>query len=302
MKTNFDNIDTFLIWLYLFIDDLFQQTELPLYTMRLSNNQEPYFTDVELFTCAIFTEIVGCNNKKHGHRYLKQHYFAWFPKLPSYEVYNRKLDKYHEALTYMFKMLRNRLTMPQPVIAQIDTAPIVVCQQQHIAKANAARPVVAVGYCASKKEFYRGVKLQLITLKRDTLLPLPIDYTIEAASVHDLEIAKQTLPYSDLENSDLYGDKAYIDADFQLELFETKGINLITPTKKQKGQPEFTLFQKAYNAIHSSIRQPIDTLFGWINDQTHIENASKVRSINGLFYHINVKMVAALLLLMFSFN
>ena len=57
MKEKCDNIDSFLIWLYIFIDDLFQQAELPLYAMRLSNNGHSYLSDVELFTYAIFTEI-----------------------------------------------------------------------------------------------------------------------------------------------------------------------------------------------------------------------------------------------------
>jgi len=104
-----------------------------------------------------------------------------------------------------------------------------------------------------------------------------------------------------LENIDLYADKAYIDKNFQLDLFDNIRVKLMTPKKKTKGQRHFTLFQQAFNTIHSSIRQPIETLFGWINDQTNIENASKVRSVEGLLYHINVKMVAALMMLIVQF-
>jgi len=58
MKLKFDLIDIFLIWIYNFFDNPFAQTELKFYAMRLSNNSNPYFTDAELFTCAIFTEVV----------------------------------------------------------------------------------------------------------------------------------------------------------------------------------------------------------------------------------------------------
>jgi hypothetical protein len=300
MKYQSQNHDDSLIQIYLLIEPLFGQTELPLYTERFSNNKSPHFTDAELFTCAIFTEVIGCKNKKQGYLFIRNHYSSWFPNLPHYEVYNRKLNKYHEALAYIFLVLRNRYGIYPGSGGMVDTAPITVCQAHHAFHSRAAQPFVSKGYCPAKKKYYVGAKLQLIAQKKTIGLPLPVSYHLETASKHDLEIAKQTLPYVDVEKIDLYGDKAYIDRDFQLDLFENNSINLITPIKKRKGQPHLTLFQRAYNTIHSSIRQTIDTLFGWINEKTGIQNASKVRSVEGLFYHVNVKMVAALIMLLFS--
>jgi hypothetical protein len=300
MKLQSLDHDDLLIWLYLLIDPLFKQTELPLFTERLSNNKNPRFTDVELFTCALFTEIIGCKNKKQGFRFIRNHYVTWFPKLPQYEVYNRKLNKFHEALTYIFMVVRNKYGIYQGSLGMIDTAPITVCQAHHTFRSRTAQPYVSKGYCSAKKRYYIGAKLQIIAQKRLKGLPMPFCYNLETAAKHDLEIAKETLPYSDVESIDLYGDKAYIDHDFQLDLFENNSINLITPVKKPRGQSKLTLFQQAANTIHSSIRQTIDTLFGWINELTGIENASKVRSVDGLFYHVNVKMTAAMIILLCS--
>lgn len=301
MKLKFSDIDTLLIWLYLMIDDMYKKTALQLCFLRLSNNQYPIFSDTELLTCAIFSELVGCKNRKHGYQYIRNHYSAWFPHLPSYEVYSRRLNKFQDALSYIFMVLVKKYNSAHQSVAIIDTAPIMVCQSQHAYNSKAAQPFVSKGYCAAKKQYYIGTKLQIIAQKRTNALPFPIDYHLETASTHDLEIAKQTAPYIELENIDLYGDKAYIDQNFQLELFENNRINLKTPIKKQKGQKQLTLFQQAANTIHASTRQPIDTLFGWINNKTNIENASKVRSINGLFYHVNVKMVTAVLFMILTF-
>lgn len=163
--------------------------------------------------------------------------------------------------------------------------------------AKAAQPFVSKGYCATKKKYYVGAKLQIVAQARAHKLPLPVEFALASASIHDLNIAKETLPETDLQNIELYGDKAYKDQTFQLELFENKRINVITPIKKRKGQKNLTLFQLATNSIHSSIRQPIEALFGWIQKKTNIQNASKVRSQNGLFYHVSIKMLAALLCL-----
>jgi len=64
MKQKFDSIDNLLVWLFLFIDKQYNHTELPLYSLRISNNNVAFFTDVELYTCAIFTELLKMPNKK----------------------------------------------------------------------------------------------------------------------------------------------------------------------------------------------------------------------------------------------
>lgn len=299
MKTNFSDVDSFLVWLYLTIDNMNTQTELALYTERFSNNCVPHFTDTELFTCAIFTEMLGCHSKKSGYDYIKRNYQSWFPFLTVYEVYSRKLNKFQEALAYIYKVICNRYFPYNGNEVVIDTAPIVVCKQQHSAKSKTGKPLVNKGYCASKKMYYNGVKLQVIAQLRNNILPFPFDYEIESASVHDLTIAKQSL--SDYKNLDVYADKAYCDETYKQDLFEYNDINLITPIKKKKGGNELTLFQKCFNYLHSSKRQPIENLFGWIDKKTDIENANRVRSIDGLFYHVNVKMVAALLWLIVKF-
>lgn len=301
MRLKFDDCQSLLIWLYIEISELFSQTELPLYTERFSNNRVPVFTDAELFTCSVFAELMGCRTKKHGYRYLRTHFHSWFPRLPSYEVYSRKLNKYHEALGYIFMVLSRKHGRADQPFVMIDTEPIEVCQPQHSRHSKAAQPFVSKGYCAAKKKYYVGAKLQLVGQGRCRRLPFPIEYSVATASAHDLEIAKETLPHSLCESIDLYGDKAYAGQSFQLELFENKGINMITPIKREKGQTHLMLFQQASNSIHASIRQPIDTLFGWINDKTGIQNASKVRSMNGLFYHVAIKMLAALIALIVEF-
>lgn len=147
----------------------------------------------------------------------------------------------------------------------IDTAPIEVCQAHHAYHAKAARPFVSKGYCAAKKKYYIGAKLQIVAQARTQPLPFPFEFSLASALFHNLTIAKATLLDSEFYHIDLYSDNAYIDHEFQSELWETKGINLITPVKKKKGQSQLTLFQQASNSIHSLLRQPIDALFAWIN-------------------------------------
>ena len=49
------------------------------------------------------------------------------------------------------------------------------------------------------------------------------------------------------------------------------------------------------NKAVSSIRQPIESFFNWLNEKTQIQYAGKVRSSKGLFVHIFGKIATALL-------
>jgi len=191
MKLQFDDYDSLLIWLYVEISDFFAQTELPLYTMRFSPNAVPYFTDAELLTCGIFAELIGSRDRKAGYRYIKTHYRSWFPALPCYEVYNRKLNRFHEALGYLYKLFVRKYGWADQAIAMIDTQPIEVCQPQHANNSKTAQPFVSKGYCAAKKKYYIGAKLQIIAQGRRHKLPFPTEFALASASIHDLEIASK---------------------------------------------------------------------------------------------------------------
>ncbi len=59
-------------------------------------------------------------------------------------------------------------------------------------------------------------------------------------------------------------------------------LTVLTPVTKQKGQKQ----EQWLSTAVSRIRQPIETLFGWIEEKTGIECAGKVRCYNGLMIHV----------------
>ena len=42
------------------------------------------------------------------------------------------------------------------------------------------------------------------------------------------------------------------------------------------------------------VRQPVESLFNWINQKTELQNASKVRALNALMVHIFGALATAL--------
>lgn len=102
-------------------------------------------------------------------------------------------------------------------------------------------------------------------------------------SVHDLHYMKDVkLEYHDCS---IHGDKGYIRADVQFDLFETGHIRLECPYQlNQKAwKPTFIPLAKA--------RKRIETIFSQLSDQyLVIKNYAKI--INGLFARIIGKISA----------
>ncbi len=61
---------------------------------------------------------------------------------------------------------------------------------------------------------------------------------------------------------------------------EDQNLVVLTPVKKQRRQ-NLNADEKQRSTAISRIRQPIESLFSWIEQQKRIECASKVRSYRG---------------------
>lgn len=94
-----------LIQIYMYICDLYDQ-ELKYYCQRYSNNSNPAFTDQEIMTIYIFAG--HCQKYfqiKDIHNFTSEYLSSRFPKLPSYQTFNLRLNRLDEA----FRILSQRL-------------------------------------------------------------------------------------------------------------------------------------------------------------------------------------------------
>ena len=156
------------------------------------------------------------------------------------------------------------------------------------------------GFCATKKLHYYGVKVHVLGLKRHGTIPFPQYIEVTPASVHDLAALKNTLEQTVADACVL--DKAYADTELSKQMLKSNNSILLTPLKDKKGwEAIFKQREQAFNDLFNTavaiVRQPIESLFNWINELTQIQNASKVRSSNGLKLHLYGKLTAALLIM-----
>jgi hypothetical protein len=264
---------------------------------RLSNFR-PRCTDQELLTIYLFGHLQGFHQQRRIYEYVRQHWRAWFPTLPSYQAFNRRLNQLVPAFEHL---IRGALGEPVARLAAhsdrlIDSSPVMLAKWPRSGTAKVAAEVADQGFCSSKRSYYYGVKLHIIALRRTRQLSLPALLHVGRASQHDLSALRELSP--DLGRGYLFGDKAYADEQTKAELAE-RGTHLVTPHKRRRNEP-VTSTPALWSRFASSVRQPLESLFGWLIQRTDIQNASRVRSTKGLLVHCYGKLAVACLLLTFN--
>lgn len=264
---------------------------------RLSNFR-PRFTDEELLTIYLFGHMQGFHQQRRIYDYTCRHWRAWFPALPSYQAFNRRLNRLAESFE---RLITETLATPVGRLAAhadrlIDSLPISLAKWPRSGSARVAKNVADQGYCSTKRSYYYGVKLHTIALRRTKRLPLPALLHVSGASQHDLSALRELWP--DFGGGYLFGDKAYADEETKRALAE-RGTHLVTPYKRKRNEPE-TAVPALWSRFASGVRQPLESLFGWLIQRTGIQNASQVRSTKGLFVHCYGKLAVACLLLTFN--
>ena len=125
---------------------------------------------------------------------------------------------------------------------------------------------------------------------------MPQQLWLREASGNDLRSVKEQ--EIELPTTTLFGDKAYADAAFAQAL-AAQGTVLRTPQKKLQGQ-ELSEWEKYYNRCVNRLRQPVESLLGWMQKKTQIHQAGTVRSDDALKIHGWGKLSLVYLILLFN--
>ncbi|MBI3232486.1 MAG: IS982 family transposase [Bacteroidetes bacterium] len=269
------------------------------YCERFTNNSSPKFTDQEVITIYIFGIMEHLRTVKDIHRFAINHLRTWFPNLTEYEAFNARLSFLCSVLEHMIPILEKKLSHESVIdnARLTDSMPIILAKNTRASNARVAREICTKGYCSSKNLYYYGLKLHAIVLKRHEQMPRIEYVSFTPASEHDvIEFRSRVAEYS---HSDFYGDKAYVYHGLE-DVVSSNGIQIYTPIQRKRNDPPLNEMQILWNSSISRMRQPIESLFNWLQEKTGIQNASKVRSTKGLLVHLFGRLIAAPCMLIFN--
>lgn len=278
-----------LIAIYLYICKEYE-TDLWVYVQRFSPHVDMQLTDEEVISLYWFGILDGHRTIKQIHTYSDRHLRDWFPGLPGYPGYVMRLNRLADVFAPLLERIQSQAATTNGKLL-VDSFPVALARQGHRFKACVAPEVADHGYCATKRLYFYGVRVHVIGRKEAGTLPRPEYVGLLPASAHDGKVFDQIRPV--LQQEEVFGDKAYQRPD-AAEVEQAQQLKVLTPVKKKKGQRYLDADEKWLSTAVSSVRQPIETLFGWLEKKTGIEVASNVRSYQGLLVHVFGRLAAAM--------
>lgn len=295
-----------LIKIYMYVCKQYEEN-LRYYCQRYSNNSVPVFSDEEILTIYLF---VGSEQRytrvKEIHNFAKEYLLDWFPRLVSYQTFNYRLNRMTGAVTELLKQLTGTYKpadCDEDTIV-VDSMPIMTCTGRNRA-GKVATEITDKGYCPTKNMYYHGLKLHLVGYRRKGHIPFPYQIALSAASENDLSVFKRECAPTIMGKA-IFADKIYRDSGYWEQQRATSGNILLAPVKTVKGASEQErqrnkAADELYSAAVSSVREPVEAFFSWLNEKTNIQRASKCRSTAGLLVHTFGKIAIAFISLIFNY-
>lgn len=272
------DFDDFCLWMYVTIDDLWQQVA-PLFSRP---GPSPECSDSELITMAIVGACRGWHVETELVRYWHERRDL-FPSVPERSRFNRRRRNLMHAINWIRHVVVQLLDVAYERYCTIDSLPVPVVQFHLVPGASRewAAHGASFGKVVTKKQTIFGYKLHLLM----TLGGVILDFIVAPAHETDLTVGEELL----LEHSDriVLGDKGYISERLATQLVQTNRLRLLTiPRRNQKRQWSPGVARRL-----NARRQIIETVNGQLTEQFGIAR-HHAHSFWGLCARLYTKLTA----------
>ena len=245
---------------------------------KLQNYQRrtPKMSDLEVVSLALTAEYLSIDSECQLFRKIPESIKSKIER----SVFNRRRRKLFPYIEQIRIKIAQHFNEFEDVFI-VDSMPLKVCENSRANRSHICKEFdyssPDFGYCASQKLYYYGYKLHAIC----SLNGIFQSIDMSPASVHDIRYLNDVK--EQLSNCTLIGDKGYLSAEVQIDLFNYANIQLDTPkrTNQKDYRPQFRLFRKK--------RKRIETLFSQLCDQFMIKR-NYAKSFEGFKTRIFSKM------------
>ena len=262
--------------------DVLNTLELPI-NQQVKAGRKPKMSDVEVVALSLTAEYMSIDSENSLFKQLESEPIANLIERSQYNKRRRKLFEFAESvrvnLYTRFNEFENYFV--------IDSMPLEICKMALHTRVKVCREVFETapdrGFCASQNNWFFGYKLHGVCAVSGVFQS--IDLT--KASVHDIHLLKEIK--AQISDCVLLGDKGYLSATMQLDLFESANITLETP--KRANQKDY----KKQPYVFRKTRKRIETLFSQLCDQFMIRR-NYAKTFNGFKTRILAKVTSLTLI------
>lgn len=216
--------------------------------------RQPKLSDLELVSLSLAAEFMGIDSESDLFRKLPEGISEKIER----SVYNRRRRKLADHLDRIRLNLASHFNEFEDFFV-VDSMPLEVCKLSRSSRSKICKENLYAypdkGYCAAQGTNYYGYKLHAVCSVNGVFQ----SYDLSPASVHDINYLKDIK--MQISDCTLIGDRGYLSATVQLNLFESCNIKLDTPMRRN--QKDF----KKQPYVFRKKRKRIETLFSQLCDQ-----------------------------------
>lgn len=177
-------------------------------------------SDSEIILTAIVSSTSFYGNHSSAIKFMKQ--YGFIPNMLDKSRFNRRLHKIGKLLYELFEIISSYYKdLCCELHYIIDSFPVAVCNNMRIANCKILKAKKWRGYTASMRNYFYGVKVQLLTTKDG----IPIAFHFTPGKTGDAKALGKMIDKLPAEAS-LYGDSAYTDYGLEDIALERKCIFL----------------------------------------------------------------------------
>ncbi|MCA0268164.1 MAG: IS982 family transposase [Bacteroidetes bacterium] len=196
---------------------------------------------------------------------------------------NRRLHALQTTFAAFFAHIRAQPEAEGDAVFALDTMPLIAVQNARIPRARIYTSVAYHGYNATKKTFFRGLKLHLVVNTRGR----PVEAALVPAAVADVR-GYELLPLGLVPGSIVTADKAYNAKTQEVALLE-RGITVLPLRKKNMTTcPEAHL-----RAWVSKRRKVVETAFSRLSSLL----PKSIRAVTGRGFELKATLFVLVLTL-----
>jgi hypothetical protein len=240
--------------------------------------RQPKLSDLELVSLSLTAEFMGIDSENDLFRKL--------PETLSFKiersVYNRRRRKLASSLDAIRLKLASNFNEFEDYFV-VDSMPLEVCKLSRSSRSRICKEDAFSfpdkGYCAAQSSHYYGYKLHAVCSINGVFQSIDLS----PASVHDINYLKDIKVQ--ISDCTLIGDRGYLSAEIQLNLFESCNIALNTPMRSNQSH------YKKQPFVFRKKRKRIETLFSQLCDQFMIRR-NYAKSFEGFKTRILAKITA----------
>jgi hypothetical protein len=252
----------------------------------LNQIRVPKLSDIELIAIDLTAESLSIDSEYQLFRVLPITIRSKIER----SVYNRRRRKLFYVKERIRKAIAEELTGEENYFI-VDSMPLEICKLSRSSRTTICKEDYLTspskGYCASQKLHFYGYKLHAVCSATGVFS----NFELTQAAVHDIHYLKNIK--NNFSSCVLLGDKGYLSADYQLDLFTSNQIRLEVPMRVNQHQ------YKKQPYLFRKTRKRIETLFSQLCDQFMIRR-NYAKSFDGYKNRILSKITAVTVIQMIN--